>query len=66
MAALKKLGLLLSAGPEILAFISHCLMNFQLILDRFMPNYKLKYVDSVNIKADCINTVVFSLHQIKH
>ena len=27
--------------------------------------FKLKYEDSENIKADCVNTVVFNLHQIK-
>ena len=31
-----------------------------------MSNFKLKYEDSENIKADRVNTVVFSLHQIKH
>ena len=44
-----------------LAFSSHCLANFQLILDRFIPNFKLKYEDSENIKADCLSTVVFKL-----
>ena len=30
-----------------------------------MPNFKLKYEDSENIKADLVNTVVFNLHRIK-
>ena len=60
----KKLGLS-SAGPEILAFVSHCSTNFQQILDRFIMNFKLKYEDSENITADGVNTVVFNLHQIK-
>ena len=52
-----------SAGPEILAFVS--LATFHPVLDRFIRNFKLKYEDSENIKADCINTVVVNLHQIK-
>ena len=35
-------------------------------LDCFTPNFKLKYEDSQNVKADGVNTVVFNLHQIKH
>ena len=31
-----------------------------------MSNFKLKYEDSENIKADSVNTVVFNLYQIKH
>ena len=54
-----------SASPKILAFGSHCSANFQPILDCFIPNFKLKYEDSENIKADCVSTVVFNLHQIK-
>ena len=54
-----------SAGPKILGFGSHCSVNFQPILDCFIPNFKLKYEDSENIKADRISTVVSSLHQIK-
>ena len=54
-----------SAGPKNLPFGSHCSANFQLILDCFIPNFKLKYEDSENIKADRVNTVVFTLHQIK-
>ena len=49
-------------GPEILAFVSHCSANFQTILDCFIPNFKLRYEDSENIKADC--AVVFNLNQI--
>ena len=52
-----------SAGPEILAFVSHCLANFQPILDCFIQNFKLKYEDSENVKADRINTVVSNSHQ---
>ena len=65
MHFLKKSGRLSSAGNEIQAFVSHCSGNFQLILDCFIPNFKLKYEDSENIKADHVNTVVFNLHQIK-
>ena len=39
--------------------------NLKQILDCFIPNFKLRYEDSENIKADRVNTVVFSLHQIK-
>ena len=35
------------------------------MLDCFIPNFKLKYKDSENIKADRVSTVVFNLHQIK-
>ena len=52
-------------GPEILAFISHCSANFQPIFDCYIPNFKLKYEDLENIKADNVNTVAFNLHQIK-
>ena len=34
-------------------------------LDWFIPNFKLKYEGSENIKADRVSTVVFNLHQIK-
>ena len=54
-----------SAGPKILDFGSHCSANFQPILDCFIPNFKLKYEDSENIKADRVSTVDFNLHQIK-
>ena len=49
-----------------LDFGSLCSANFKPILDCFVPNFKLKYEDSGNIKADRLNTVVFMLHQIKH
>ena len=62
----KTSGWLSSAGPEIQAFVSHSSANFQLTLDCFMPNFKLQYEDSENVKADRVNTVVFNLHQIKH
>ena len=51
-----------SAGPKILAFGSHCLANFQPILDCFILNFKMKYEDSKNIKADRVSTFVFNLH----
>ena len=41
---------------------SHCLANFQPILDCSIPNFKMKYEDSENIKADCVSTVVVNLH----
>ena len=49
--------------PEILAFGRHCSANFQSILNCFIPNFKLKYEDSENIKTNA-NTVVFNLSQI--
>ena len=52
-------------GPKTLAFGSHCSANFQPILDCFTPNFKLKYEDSENIKAERVSTVVFNLHQTK-
>ena len=61
----KNLAVSSSAGPKILAFGSHCSANFQLILHCFIPNFKLKYEYSENIKADGVNTVFFNLHQIK-
>ena len=61
----KKSGRLSSAGPEIQAFVSHCLANVQPILDCSVSNFMLKYDDSENVKADRVNTVVVSLHQIK-
>ena len=42
----KKIGSSVINGPEILAFGSHCSANFQLILDWFVSNFKLKYEDS--------------------
>ena len=55
----KKLGRLSSVGPEIVAFGSHRLANIQPILDCFIPNFKLKYEDSENIKIYHVNTVNF-------
>ena len=52
-------------GLEILAFGIHCSANIQPILDCFIPNFKLKYEDSENMKIDRVNTVVFNLHQLK-
>ena len=54
----KKLGRLSSVGPEILAFVSHCSANFKPIMDCFIPNFKLKYEDPDNRKADHVNTVI--------
>ena len=34
-------------------------------MDCFIPKFKLEYDDLENIKTDCVNTVVFNLHQIK-
>ena len=51
-----------SARPKILAFGSHCLANFQPILDCSTPNFKMKHEDSENIKADCVSTAVVILH----
>ena len=50
--------------PVILAFSSHCSANFQPILDCFLSNFKLKYEDAENIKADRVSTVFLNLHQI--
>ena len=61
----KKSGRLSSAGPESSAFGRHCSANFQLILNCFIPNFKLKHEDSENIKTDLADTVVFKLHKIK-
>ena len=47
-----------------LAFGSHCSPNFQLSLDYVIPNFKLRYEHSENIKTDRVNTVVFNLHLI--
>ena len=57
----KKLGRWSSVGPEILAFVIHCSVNFQPILDCFIPNFKLKYEDSENIKVDQVDIVAFKL-----
>ena len=51
--------------PKVLAFGSQCSANFQPILDCFIPKFKLKYDDLENIITDRVNTVVFSLHEIK-
>ena len=61
----KKSGHLSLASPEILPFGSHSSANFKPILDCFIPNFKLKYETSENIKSDLVNTVVFNLRQIK-
>ena len=65
MAALNRCIFRSSTGPKILAFGSHFSVNFQQILDCFIPNFKLKYDDSENIKADRVSTVTFNLNQIK-
>ena len=52
-------------GSEIVIFGSHCSANFQPILDCFILNFKLEYDNLENIKTDCVNVVVFNLHQIK-
>ena len=52
-------------GPGISAFGSYSSTNFQPILDFFVPNFNSKYEYSENIKAHCVNTVAFNLHQIK-
>ena len=62
----KKSGRWSSVGPKILTFVSHCLANFQPIMGCLIPNFKLKYKISENIKVDRVDTVVFNLHQIKH
>ena len=54
-----------SGGSEILAFVSNCSANFQLILDSFIPDFKLKYVGSGHIEIDRVHTVIFNLHQIR-
>ena len=63
----RKLNLVVcsSSGPKILVFGSHCSANFQPILDCFIPNFKLRYEDSENIKAGRVSAVVFNLLQIK-
>ena len=54
------MGRLSSVGSAILTFGSHCSANFQPISDCFIPNLKLKYEDSENIKTDRVNTVAFN------
>ena len=61
----KKSGRLSSASPKILAGGSHSSVNFQPILDCFIPNAKLKYAGSENIKTVRVDTVIFNSHQIK-
>ena len=62
---LKKLGCLSSTGSKILTFGSHCSVNFQSILDCFIPKFKFEYDDLENIKTDRVNAVISNLHQIK-
>ena len=50
-------------GPESSAFSGHWSVNFQLILDYFISNFKLKHEDSGNIKTYHVNTIIFNLHQ---
>ena len=52
-------------GPKILVFGNHCSAKFQLILDCFIPNFMLKNENSENIETDCVDTVVFKLHEIR-
>ena len=61
----KNTGRLFLAGPENLSSRSHFKANFQPVLLCFIPNFKLRYEDSENIKTDRVSTVVFNLHQIK-
>ena len=61
----KKLGRLSSTGSKISIFGSHWWVNFQQILDCFIPKFKLEYDDLESIITDRVNGVVFSLHQIK-
>ena len=42
-----------------LASLIHWIEN---ILECFISNFKLKYEDSENIKADRVNIVIFNLH----
>ena len=58
IAFFEKIGQLSSMGPEILASVSHCSANFKPIMDCFIPNFKLKYEDPDNRKADHVNTVI--------
>ena len=59
----KNSGRLPSATPEILAYVSDCSANVQPILNSYIPNLKLKYEDSDNIKADQVNTVISNLRR---
>ena len=53
------MGPLSSVGPQILAFGSYSTANFQPILDCFIPNFKLTYQDSENIKKDRASRVEY-------
>ena len=57
---LKKSDRLFISGFKILAFGGHSLPNFQPIMDCFIPNFRLKYKDSENIKAGRVNPVVLN------
>ena len=57
MHFLKESGRLSSVGPEIVYFVGRGSANFQPILDCFILNFKLKYENLENIKADRVNTV---------
>ena len=57
MHFLKKSSPLSSAGLKILAFGSHCSVNFQPILDCFIPSFKLKYDNLKNVKTIRVNSV---------
>ena len=57
----KKWVVCLSAGPNILAFGSHSSENFQPFVDCFIPDFKIKYENSENVKADRVNTVLLRL-----
>ena len=55
----EKSGRLSSTGSEILAFGGHYSANFQPILvDCFIPKFKLKYDNLENIKTDRVSAVV--------
>ena len=54
------MGRLSSSSPESLYFGSHCSVNIQPTLDCFILNFKLKYEDSENMKADHVNSVVLT------
>ena len=61
----KKSGCRSSAGPEILAYVSHCSVKFQPILNCFISHSKLKYEDLGYTKTGRVNTFVLNLWQIK-
>ena len=62
----KKSGGPSPTGPEVLAFSIQCLAKFHLVSYRFIPNFKLIYEDLENIKTNCVDTVVSSLHKIRN